>query len=77
MQEEKKNIMRDEGKLKEENTMAYYKTAYEYEAATGKIFTTDCSNIHRTGSVRGMIERGYWSKDDDMVRHGNYIYRQP
>lgn len=34
-------------------------------------------NIHRTGSVKGMVKLGFWSQDSDKVRHGNYIYEQP
>ena len=34
-------------------------------------------SIHRIGSVRGMVKLGYWSKDSDKVRNGNYIYQQP
>lgn len=30
-----------------------------------------------TGSVKGMVKLGFWSKDSDKVRHGNYIYEQP
>lgn len=33
--------------------------------------------IHRTGSVKGMVKLGFWDKDSDKVRHGNYIYKQP
>lgn len=32
------------------------------------------SNIHYTGSVRGMIKLKYWDKDDIFVRCGSYIY---
>ena len=45
--------------------------------ATGKRFTTNCSCIHVTGSVRGMVKLGFWSKYSDKVRHGNWIYQQP
>ena len=31
-------------------------------------------NIHRTGSVRGMKELGYWDKTDKMARCNGYIY---
>ena len=57
--------------------MAYYSSPNRYEIATGKIFTTHCPCIHRTGSVKGMVKLGFWSKDSDKVRHGNYIYEQP
>lgn len=57
--------------------MAYYSNPKRYEIATGKIFTTHCPCIHRTGSVKGMVKLGFWSKDSDKVRHGNYIYEQP
>lgn len=57
--------------------MAYYNSPKQYEHATGKRFTTNCSCIHRTGSVRGMVKLGYWDKDSDKVRHGNWIYQQP
>lgn len=40
--------------------MAYYSSPKQYEHATGKGFTTKCSCIHRTGSVRGMVKLGYW-----------------
>lgn len=57
--------------------MAYYSSPKKYENATGKRFTTNCSNIHVTGSVKGMVKLGFWSKDSDKVRHGNWIYQQP
>ena len=57
--------------------MAYYSSPKQYEHATGKRFTTNCSCIHRTGSVRGMVKLGYWDKDSDKVRYGNWIYLQP
>lgn len=57
--------------------MSYYSSSKKYENATGKRFTTDCPNIHITGSVRGMVESGYLSEDSDKVRNGNYIYQQP
>lgn len=57
--------------------MAYYSSPKQYEHATGKRFTTNCSCIHRTGSVRGMVKLGYCDKDSDKVRHGNWIYQQP
>lgn len=31
-------------------------------------------SIHCTGSVRGMIERGFWGKEDWFVQCGQYIY---
>lgn len=57
--------------------MAYYSSPKHYETTTGKAFTTKCSSIHRTGSVRGMVKLGFWDKDSDKVRYGNYIYQQP
>lgn len=54
--------------------MAYYSSPKQFEAKTGRIFSTNYPSIHRTGSVRGMIKLGFWSKEDDIVRHGNYIY---
>lgn len=33
-----------------------------------------CPNIHCSGSVRGMKQCGFWPKNADVVRHGNYIY---
>lgn len=57
--------------------MAYYNSPKEYENATGKHFTKDCPNIHATGSVRGMVKLGFWEKESDKVRCGNYIYMQP
>lgn len=56
--------------------MAYYHSPKEYEAKTGKRFSDKGASIHRTGSVKGMVKLGYWDKDADMVRHGNYIYLQ-
>ena len=43
--------------------MSYYSSPKQYENATGKRFTTNCPCIHRTGSVRGMVKLGYWSKN--------------
>ena len=31
-------------------------------------------SIHYTGSVRGMKKLGYWRKDAECVRCGQYIY---
>ena len=31
-------------------------------------------NIHKTGSVRGMKNKGYWRKSDIAIKCGNYIY---
>lgn len=42
--------------------MAYYSSLQKYEAATGKTFTTNCPNIHRTGSVKGMVKLGFGQK---------------
>lgn len=57
--------------------MAYYSSPKQYETATGKAFTTECSSIHHTGSVRGMVKLGFWDKDSNKVRYNNYIYQQP
>lgn len=57
--------------------MAYYSSPRKYENATGKRFTTNCSCIHVTSSVRGMVKLGFWNKYSDKVRHGNWIYQQP
>lgn len=57
--------------------MAYYSSPKQYETATGKVFTTECSSIHHTGSVRGMVKLGFWNKDSNKVRYNNYIYQQP
>ena len=57
--------------------MSYHNSPKQYERATGKRFTTNCPCIHRTGSVRGMVKLGYWDKDGDKVRCGNWIYLQP
>lgn len=61
----------------ERDYMAYYSSPRKYENATGKRFTTNCSCIHRTGSVKGMVKLGFWDKKSDKVRHGNWIYQQP
>lgn len=34
-------------------------------------------SIHRSGSVRGMKKLGFWPKDADVVRVGNWIYLLP
>ena len=57
--------------------MTFFSSPKKYEMKTGKRFTTNCSSIHRTGSVRGMVKLGFWNKDSDKVCHGNYIYQQP
>lgn len=57
--------------------MAYYSSPKKYEYSTGKRFTTDCSCIHVTGSIKGMVKQGFWSKDSDKVKCGNWIYQQP
>ena len=57
--------------------MSYYNSPKQYENTTGKRFTINCPCIHRTGSVRGMVKLGYWDKDGDKVRCGNWIYLQP
>ena len=61
----------------ERDYMAYYSSPRKYENATGKRFTSNCPCIHRTGSVKGMVKLGFWDKDSDKVRHGNWIYQQP
>lgn len=64
--------------LKEgDKNMSYFSSPKQYEVATGKRFTTNCSCIHVTGSVKGMVKLGYWSKNSDKVKHGNWIYQQP
>ena len=57
--------------------MSYYSSPRKYENATGRRFTEKCPCIHVTGSVRGMVKLGFWSKESDKVRHGNWIYKQP
>ena len=57
--------------------MAYFSSPRQYENARGKRFTTNCPCIHISGSVRGMVKLGFWNKEDDKVRHGNFIYKQP
>lgn len=57
--------------------MSYYSSPKQYENATGKRFTEECSCIHVSGSVRGMVKLGFWSKNSDKVRHGSWIYQQP
>ena len=57
--------------------MAYYNSPREYENAKGKLFTDKCPCIHVTGSVKSMVKLGFWDKDSDKVRRGNWIYQQP
>ena len=57
--------------------MAYYSSPKKYESAIGKRFTENCPCIHVTGSIKGMVKLGFWSKESDKVRHGNWIYKQP
>lgn len=57
--------------------MAYYSSPRKYENETGKRFTDICPCIHITGNIRGMVKLGFWNKDSDKVRHGNWIYQQP
>ena len=57
--------------------MAYFRNPRQYENAIGKRFTTECPSIHRTGSIKGMIKLGFWNKNNNIVRHGNWIYKQP
>lgn len=52
----------------------YYTSLTKAIAAKGHIDLSKCSNIHCSGSVRGMKRCGFWPKDADVVRHGNYIY---
>lgn len=51
--------------------MAYYSSPKKYEDATGKRFTTKCSCIHVSGSVRGMVELGFWDKPSDSTERIN------
>lgn len=51
--------------------MAYYSSPKKYEAATGKLFTTNCPCIHVAGSVRGMVKQDFWNKNSDKVRYGS------
>ena len=54
--------------------MAYYGSPRTYQVA--KTFSSNGPCIHRTGSIRGMVKLGFWSKNADKVRHGNWIYLQ-
>ncbi len=63
--------------IKDGDCMAYFSSPKRYENTTGKRFTTNCPCIYVTGSVKGMVKLGFWSKDSDKVRHGNWIYQQP
>ena len=56
--------------------MAYYGSPRAYQVATGKTFSSKGTCIHRTGSVRGMVKLGFWPKNADKVRYGNWIYLQ-
>ena len=56
--------------------MDYYGSPRTYQVATGKTFSSNGPCIHRTGSIRGMVKLGFWSKNADKVRHGNWIYLQ-
>ena len=71
------NYQRLNGNTKGDIGMAYYSSPKKYEDATGKRFTTKCSCIHVSGSVRGMVKLGFWDRSSDKVRHGNWIYQQP
>lgn len=31
-------------------------------------------NIHKTGSVKGMIARGYWAEDDKVISSNGFKY---
>ena len=57
--------------------MAYFSSPKQYENITGKKFTKNCSCIHVTGSIKGMVKQGFWKKDSDKVRNGSWIYEQP
>lgn len=57
--------------------MPYYSSPKQFKMKTGKTFTQNCPCIHVSGSVRGMVKLGYWRKDSDKVRHGDWIYQQP
>lgn len=52
----------------------YYTSLTKAIAAKGHIDLSKCPNIHCSGSVRGMKRCGFWPKDADVVRQGNYIY---
>lgn len=54
----------------------YFSSPKQYELATGKKFNKNVPCIHITGSIKGMVKQGFWKKEDDKVRSGNYIYNQ-
>ncbi len=55
----------------------YYKNPKIYELMTEKVFTTDCPNIHKSGSIKGMENKYDCWKRRIKVKYGDYIYLQP
>lgn len=53
-----------------------YSSPKQHEMRTGNTFSKNVPCIHKTGSVKGMISQGFWSKDHDIVRSGAWIYNQ-
>lgn len=54
--------------------MSYYSSPKQYQYRTGKRFSENHPCIHITGSVTGMVKLGFWEKEHDKVRKGNWIY---
>ncbi len=56
----------------------YYRSLKQYYLHGGRSVNLETlPSIHRTGSVRGMKKLGFWPKDADVVRVGNWIYMLP
>ena len=47
--------------------------AWIEDGTTGLVISVH-SNIHYSGSIRGMKNRGYWDKKDRVIRSNGYIY---
>jgi len=56
----------------------YYRSLKQYHLHGGPTVKLEgLASIHRTGSVQGMKKLGYWPKNADVVRVGNWIYLLP
>jgi hypothetical protein len=69
----KRTLVRDLGNYKELHRDPRTGIAWVEDGSTG-IGHSAHSNIDASGSVRGMRERGYWKKDDVVVRSHGFIY---
>lgn len=62
-------------KLDDNKTVYRYKCGIAVIVINGDYYSHDCHpSIHKSGSIHGMKAKGYWGKDDVIVRAGDWLY---